>query len=237
MNPVEHFIENRGVKIHALEFNADDTRTTLIMVPGMINSAEEIATEIADHISRRTIILSVRGRGKSDSPVKGWSLEDQASDVAAVVRHFTLTDVILFGHSVGASIGARSIPMFSASVRAFMVGDYAPVYPPFTEVWRQRVLEVEDRQISDTALAGIIEDPQRILVVEYIEPLGSKVCVFKGEFPDSLLQPEHLDRLRSMLPQARIEILSGCGHDFLADDPKQAMTLIEQISARAENGR
>jgi pimeloyl-ACP methyl ester carboxylesterase len=234
MNSANHFIDNHGVRIHAIEFNASDERTPLVIVPGMINSADEVAASISTHLTWRTIILSVRGRGKSDSPEKGWSIEDQASDVAAVIGHFAHADVILFGHSVGASIGARSIPMLSAKVRAFIVGDYAPVYPPFTDVWRQRVLEVEDRQISDTALTGIIESPQRTLVAEYLEPLGSSVYILKGELQDSLLQPEHLDRLKTVLPLAQIEILHGCGHEFLSEDPKGSMMVIERIARAAE---
>jgi len=229
MSPAEYFIDNRGVKIHALEFNSEDDRTPLVMVPGMINSADEVADAIQHHLSRRTIIISIRGRGKSDSPSEGWNLDAQASDVAAVVRYFDYADVFLFGHSVGGPIAARSIPLLSARTLAIMIGDYAPVYPPFEENWRKKITEIDGRQISDKALVGLTKNPERTLVTQYLESLGSSVFFLKSELDDSLLQPGHLTRLSTLLPQAQIKVLKNCGHEFLSDDPKQSMDMIEDI--------
>src|ERR1700733_14557684 len=160
MEYIEHFIDNNGVKIHDLEFNPSNDGITLVMVPGMINSANEVAEAVGEIRTRRTIILSLRGRGKSDSPAQGWRLEDQASDIAAVVKHFGFSRIALFGHSTGGSIATRALPMISANVIVFIVGDFAPFYPPYDEGWLQHVLQFPDISISDTALAGIVRDAE-----------------------------------------------------------------------------
>ncbi|MDP4200427.1 MAG: alpha/beta fold hydrolase [Bacteroidota bacterium] len=230
MEILEQFVNNNGVQIHTLEFNPTAAGLPLIMVPGMANAAEEIAETVGPLLTRRTVALSIRGRGKSDSPATGWRLEDQASDIAAVVKHFGFPKIALFGHSTGGSIAARALPMLNAEVAAFFIGDFAPFYPPYDEGWRQHVKQFPDLAISDVALAGIVAEPEYIDVSEYLKPVAS-LFAMTGDLDKSLLQAEELAGLQKLFPRITIERLEGCSHEFLADDPTHSVLAIERCLA------
>jgi pimeloyl-ACP methyl ester carboxylesterase len=229
MDTIEHYIDNNSVKIHAIEFNPSSEEIPLVMVPGMGNAAEEIAETVGPLLTRRTIALSLRGRGKSDSPSVGWRLEDQASDIAAAINHFAFPKISLFGHSTGGSIAARALPMISAEVVAFIIGDFPPVYPKYSEQWRERVRQKSALPITDVALAGIVAAAEYTDVSDYLEMVSSKLCAITGDPDTSLLKAEHILKLEQKFPLIRIERLDGCSHEFLSDDPARSMGTIERF--------
>ncbi|MFI5201436.1 MAG: alpha/beta fold hydrolase [Candidatus Kapaibacterium sp.] len=229
---MEHFIDNNGVQIHALEFNSTRNGIPLVMVPGMGNAAEEIAENVGALLTRRTIILSLRGRGKSDSPKIGWRLEDQASDIATVVKHFGFPKIALFGHSTGGSIAARSLPMISAEVVAFIIGDFPPFYPAYSESWSARVKKI-GLPMTDFALGGIVRDAKQTVVSEYLDSVRNLFAI-TGDPDTSLLKADDIARLEQLFPQIKIERLSGCGHEFLSDDPARSIEAIEKCVASAD---
>lgn len=53
----------------------------------------------------RVLAMDLRGRGLSDKPATGYSLEKHCGDIAAVIKGLGLTRVSLMGHSLGAYIG------------------------------------------------------------------------------------------------------------------------------------
>ncbi len=229
METKEHFIDNNGVTIHCLEYNETAPGTPLIIIPGMINSAEEVADSIANYLTRRTIIISLRGRGKSGSPMTGWKVEDQASDIAAVVKHFGFKEINLFGHSTGGSIAARALPMLSAKVSGFIIGDFPPYYPPYGKGWGDRILALTDRQISDTAVHGLVAEAERCDVSGYLKQVKSNLFAITGEPGESLLRAADIAKLKEMFPQIHVEVLEGCGHEFLSDDSRRSVEVIERM--------
>ncbi|MBI3028698.1 MAG: alpha/beta hydrolase [Candidatus Rokubacteria bacterium] len=52
----------------------------------------------------RLIAYDLRGRGESDKPPKGYSLEIHARDVNALLDRFDLKRAVIIGHSLGAKI-------------------------------------------------------------------------------------------------------------------------------------
>ncbi len=50
------------------------------------------------------VILDLAGHGESDADRMEWSIAAFGSDVAAVVRHLALQDVVLVGHSMGGAV-------------------------------------------------------------------------------------------------------------------------------------
>lgn len=231
MTYTEDFADNTGVRIHCLEFCAEDTRLPLVIVPGMINSAEEVAEMIGEQLSRHTIILSVRGRGKSDSPAAGWTFEDQASDVAAAIKHFNLPEIALFGHSVGSSFAIGALPVQSTSVRAFIVGDYAPFYPPFSEAWAANVRTYAERQITEVALDGIVREAAYVTLVDQLKLVEDRLFAITGDEDKSLLEPQYIAKLQELFPKITIERLTGLTHEFMSDDPARSVEAIERCIA------
>ncbi|HKW95541.1 MAG TPA: alpha/beta hydrolase [Methylomirabilota bacterium] len=64
---------------------------------------------IADVLSpaHRLIAYDLRGRGESDKPESGYSLERHNADLRGLLDHFGLGKAVLLGHSLGAHIALR----------------------------------------------------------------------------------------------------------------------------------
>ncbi|HWI40252.1 MAG TPA: alpha/beta fold hydrolase [Verrucomicrobiae bacterium] len=60
--------------------------------------------------SRRVVTVDLRGHGDS-SPAESWSLEEAASDIAALFHRLELRDAALAGWSLGAQVAIASVPL------------------------------------------------------------------------------------------------------------------------------
>jgi N-formylmaleamate deformylase len=115
------------VRLHHLEYG-DDDGGPLVIVPGITTPAamlEFISTDLArDH---RVVTLDIRGRGSSDKPADGFTLDDYADDVAAVVQALGLQRPALVGHSMGARIAAATAVRYPDLAGPLVLAD-----PPLT---------------------------------------------------------------------------------------------------------
>ncbi len=71
----------------------------------------------------RLIAYDLRGRGDSDKPPKGYSLDIHAQDLGALLDHFGLKRAVITGHSLGAHIGLRFAAGFPKRVRQLILVD------------------------------------------------------------------------------------------------------------------
>ena len=55
----------------------------------------------------RLIAYDLRGRGDSDKPAAGYSLDQHCRDLGALLDHFGLKKAVLMGHSLGAHIALK----------------------------------------------------------------------------------------------------------------------------------
>jgi len=62
---------------------------------------------VADSLAPKhnVVALDLRGRGLSDKPAKGYSLDHHVADIKNVIKELKLPRVALMGHSLGAYIG------------------------------------------------------------------------------------------------------------------------------------
>jgi len=71
----------------------------------------------------RLIAYDLRGRGESDKPPKGYSLEIHAQDLWALLDNFGLKSAIVMGHSLGAHIGLYFAARFPKRVKKLILVD------------------------------------------------------------------------------------------------------------------
>ncbi len=57
----------------------------------------------------RCVVFDRRGHGRSDVPGRGYDLDTLADDLSRVVEHLDLTEMVLVGHSMGASEVVRYV--------------------------------------------------------------------------------------------------------------------------------
>jgi lipase len=73
--------------------------------------------------SRGPVGVDLRGRGDSDKPESGYSLEAHAADVVRVLDHLDLRNAVLAGHSMGGFVALKTALMFPDRVRALILLD------------------------------------------------------------------------------------------------------------------
>ena len=97
---------------------------TLVCVHGLTanhTSWESLADVLTPDY--RLIAYDLRGRGESDKPSKGYSLEIHAQDLGALLDHFDLPSALIMGHSLGASIGLYFAAHFPKRVKKLILVD------------------------------------------------------------------------------------------------------------------
>ncbi len=230
----ELFIENKGVKIHCLQFNENDQEIPIIIVPGAVSPAEKTEWGLAGKLNRYHIIMSLRGRGQSDSPVEGYTLDDQASDISAVINHFKLEAFYLFGFSLGSSIGIRAASQHVGQIKGIMLGDYPPFYPAYNDEWKARVKAAPSPfVINDLFIDGIVRDGVFTPLVEDLSSLNCKILIFVGG-KQSLIPPEALEKIKIRFPEAIIEVMEECTHYIFRPDPEDLVGRMERFIAAIE---
>jgi N-formylmaleamate deformylase len=99
-------VQSGDLRLHVLDYPGEEP--AVIVLPGITSPA--IAWDFvirALDAGRRFVVPDMRGRGLSDTPSDGgYSLDDYAGDVAAIIEGLGLERPTLLGHSMGARIAA-----------------------------------------------------------------------------------------------------------------------------------
>ena len=93
--------------------------------------------------------VDLRGRGDSDKPESGYSLEAHAADVVRVLDHLGLQRAVLAGHSMGGFVALKTALLFPERVRALVLldGGWPRVESPpqeMTEEEKQEAAALEE---------------------------------------------------------------------------------------------
>ena len=230
-NIQEGFADNNGIKIHYIAINTNTNEIPLLLVPGMTNSANEIVEDLSEHnFERYTIHISIRGRGKSQSPESGYSFANQVSDINAVVNHLKIKELYLYGHSVGSSF-AIAYASQNENVKALIMGDYPPFYPPFSEEWSKKVLANEDRDISDKATIAIGKEAEVTNLLRELKELKCPRLMLRGGKEGSLFKAGDADYLGKVIPEIEMQVLEESKHDLLEPSPKAFIKTVNNFIA------
>jgi len=97
----------------------------------------------------------LRGCGASDKPTAGYTIEEQAADVAAFVQALGWQNFDLVAHATGGAIGIEFALQHSDQLHSLILVDSAPVEGVFTPLDTLMVLEQmkTDRPLLQQALA------------------------------------------------------------------------------------
>ncbi len=231
MNIQYNTILNNNVTISYISVNSEFGGCPIVIIPGAVNSADEVHAALSEHLPAYHIIISLRGRGKSSSPESGYTLSDQASDIQAVIEHEKIQSCVLFGHSIGSTIGIRAAQNFAASLKAFVVGDFPPFYPPYSNTWATQVLAFSEAiDITPTAVNGIAKDAQYTDVLDELNSLSCSIYAIRVSGENSLLRPEDAEKLKELCPQCTVLELEDSGHEMIHDNPKELARMLIEIT-------
>jgi pimeloyl-ACP methyl ester carboxylesterase len=132
---------NGAVRLHYLDAHADGSSgLPIVIVPGLAETAEDYTGLMRRLAPRRCVAISLRGRGRSDTPASGYTLDDHADDVLAVVRHLGLPRPVLVAFSRGVPYAIRCAARRPGCVAGLALGDYAAVHTRLPQEWAPRFL-------------------------------------------------------------------------------------------------
>ncbi|GAA0359119.1 alpha/beta fold hydrolase [Bacillus horti] len=135
----EHFIKNKDVSLHYIEHIHEnmgkEELPPIVFVPGLTEGAEDYKELMEGITNRKSVALSLRGRGQSDSPVNGYTLEDHIQDIETVVGALKTEKVVLFAFSRGVAYTLGYAMQHPDRLAGLIIGDYPAIHTKLSEKW------------------------------------------------------------------------------------------------------
>jgi pimeloyl-ACP methyl ester carboxylesterase len=97
----DRFAETNGIRLHYLDHGG--TGPALVLAPGLTANAHSFCGLMRAGLGdvAHVLALDMRGRGQSDAPATGYTMEDHAGDVLGLLDALELERIVMGGHSFG----------------------------------------------------------------------------------------------------------------------------------------
>lgn len=234
--PQSRFIDSAGARIHFLDSGGDDQRAPLVFVPGFTDVADDYL-ETLPLFGRRTVVVELRGRGRSSAPMSGYDSDTLAGDVGAVIDAVTGGPVHMMTFSRGTPYALMCALANTERVLSVSIGDYVP----------------EEITLPDQVIDGLLDGRWRGTAVHervdraagsatlraaraqsFWEPLARwQPPLLVVRSPNSpLIDDAAWASYRSLFPAARLHQFADSPHDiFRPDRTRYPMLVREHIDA------
>lgn len=125
LQPIAHRqIEARGVKFYVSEAGSGPF---IVLLHGMMSSMavwHPVMRALADKF--RCVAFDQRGHGLNSKPADGYTAQDYAGDVLALIEALGAGPAVVVGHSLGARNAIVAAGMNQTGVKAVVAIDYVP---------------------------------------------------------------------------------------------------------------
>jgi pimeloyl-ACP methyl ester carboxylesterase len=210
--------ENRGVRLHYLESNAASPGALipLVLVPGALQAAETYLNEMESLGPRHCVAISLRGRGKSDTPETGYKLEDHVDDIEAIIKDTGLTRFCLLAYSMGVPYAVEYASRHPQILKGLILGDYRAHYPAIGPKWVDYAMTFPGTKLK--AAQGIQRDSADIPLWDRLGRIECPALILRGGTSGSLLPEEEARRYLQHMRNARVVVFEDAGHDLSKPD-------------------
>jgi pimeloyl-ACP methyl ester carboxylesterase len=212
----EAWANNSGVQLHYLDSSAGDPNLKpIVFVPGAFGSAELYKSEFESFAPRRCVSMSLRGRGKSDAPFSGYSLQDHADDIAAVISSANLSDFVLMAFSMGVPYAIQFSLQTRSPLAGMVIVDYPATYPKISAEWAVQVrksLPVD--MAKPRVIDGLANDSKEVELWDNLGQIAFPILVLRGMEEGARLSDDLVEKYRQRLPQAQIIEFPESGHEL-----------------------
>lgn len=232
MTPVSRFVDNHGVRLHVLDSGGPSQGAPLVFVPGMTCVADDYV-EILPAFGRRTVVVELRGHGRSDSPAGPYDSATLASDVGAAVDAVTDGPVHVVTFSRGTAYALIWVLGNRDRVRSISIGDYVPQEIPLPEEVRRRLLDgrwrgtpVHTRVNRDAGMATF-DAARGQSFWEELSAWQPPLLVVRS--PSSpLIDDEAWARYRTLFPAAGLHVFDDSPHDVFRPERGRYPALVRE---------
>ncbi|WP_195576764.1 alpha/beta fold hydrolase [Paenibacillus sp. 1001270B_150601_E10] len=224
MDITSNIIMNGNIGIHMLDSikEANVGLVPLVISPGLSETAEEYMDFMEILLPRRVIVLSYRGRGQSDTPDRGYALEDHVSDLAAVVQQTHLERFHLLGYSRGVSYALGYAEQNRERLRSLILVDYPAVHKQMEKGWAEAYINhylIPHQRTSLMRQQAVRGIGRESVACEFAMGLQMPVLVMRGLESDSFVSDKDLDQYRQIQPNLQIRHFPSSGHDIRHSEP------------------
>ncbi|WP_333892888.1 alpha/beta fold hydrolase [Mycolicibacterium gadium] len=234
------FTDNGDARIHYLDSGGDDCGAPVVFVPGMTCIADDY-TEVLPLFGRRTVVIDLRGHGRSSAPVTGYDAGTLSTDVGAVVDAVTDGPVHVVTFSRGTTYALTWAVENFERVRSVAIGDYVPEEKVLTPEMSRRLLDgrwrgtpVTERLDVDAANKTFRAARERSMWGRLAQQRLPLLVVRSGE--RFLVGEPQWTRYQELFPHARLVEFPDSPHDIFRPDRARFPRLVAEHANRADDG-
>lgn len=230
---VDHSIDQKGARIRYLDSGGDDRGAPVVFVPGFTCVADDY-TEILPVFGRRTVVVELRGHGRSIAPGGPYDSDTLARDVGAVVDAVTAGPVHLMTFSRGTPYALLWALANRERVLSVSIGDYVPeeielpddvIFGLLDGRWRgSPVSERVDREAAVATLRAARAQSLWEPLAQWQPPL---IVVRSPSTP--VIDDAAWARYRSLFPAAKLHEFVDSPHDIFRPERGRYPTLVREL--------
>ncbi len=194
--PRRRFADSAGVVIEYLlwEPPTPPSRPGVVLVPGILSPADcwladqALVDALRSTGPRKVLAVSLRRRGRSDTPPADWGPEAHHRDILAVMDAEAMGHAFLLGWSLGGAYALGLALSRPHRVAGLAIGDFLPLVPRYDEAWLKRL--AADPASGDLPMAtarGLVTCDREVTYMDRLQHLSVPLLVLHGTRDDALL--------------------------------------------------
>lgn len=226
MIPIESWSMNGETRLRYLD-NGGTDGPPIVFVPGIVDLADDYHALLDHLLPRRTIVVELRGRGRSSWPKQpdaDFSAQVHADDVESVLATAAIARFHLMTFSRGTTYALETFLRAPSRVITLSIGDYWArehrVDPAITDDYmtgRFRGKPLVER-IHPEVVRGIFTQSRDRDLLPRVAATGAPLLIAVGTEADRIIKEPEIDEIRSAVPSVRVVTIHGAGHDLFKPD-------------------
>lgn len=245
-NLMRKTVENNGAEIEYYVSNQVNNKATLIISLGVWEPAARAFPLISRLIGTHCIVLSYRGRGKSNTPISGYDWTHHASDLSAVLEKEPVNKPVFLGFSKGVSYMLGYISANLDKPKGIIIIDYPALHSKaekgYAEFWSNTEYNgfKMGNYITLSALKGIEKESSYKEFYQALRKVNCPVWIFRGtatetNIPSNLTQEDILN-YKACIKKLEIIDFNFSGHMILDEELGKACKHINDILEKIDCG-
>jgi pimeloyl-ACP methyl ester carboxylesterase len=232
----DRWIVNANVRLHSLESVAPEPseQVPLLIIPGVFGNAEDYIDEMSKLAPRKCMAVSLRGRGRSEVPASGYSLEDHVSDIVAAVTQSGFERPAMMGYAIGAAYAIAYAVEWPNTISALIIGDYPARYRALSPKWVATALEAMGERARPEVAHALQRESAQVSLWERLASIRCPTAILRGALEGSMVTEEIAAKYREFLPGAEIVTLARNGHELWKPDFESYIGAIGQFLSRID---
>jgi non-heme chloroperoxidase len=230
------FADHGDAHLHYLDSGGDDRGAPIVLVPGMTDVADDYI-DVLGLFGRRTVVVELRGHGRSSAPSDCYDLATLSGDVGAVVDAVTDGPVHLVTFSRGTSYAVAWALEHADRIRSISIGDYTPDERTLAESAEQFLLEGRWRgrpvreRLDEAAAIKQFRAARSRSFWEPLAELGPPLLVVRAR-QSPIITDEDWARYAQLFPGAQLVEFTDSPHDIFRPDRGRYPLLVRDHADR-----